>query len=204
MLLDCYLGGVANCGQGTLKIPRMLQFASCTPNWAQNVAGLKQLYTPVICRSTETWQFRHTIYLFFTYLQTWAWHVARTVDSRVLCRFLVSRSEGKTTLGRPGRRRENNIKMDLKDMWWGHMDCTDLAYYRDRLRAFVNADRNFRVKSNAAKLVNRWETLSFWRRFTLCVIPPSCVDILEIWGHKLLESSGPVQTFREIAINFTS
>jgi len=39
----------------------------------------------------------------------------------------LSRSEGKTTLGRPGSRREHNIKMDLHDVEWGRMDCTDLA-----------------------------------------------------------------------------
>jgi len=49
--------------------------------------------------------------------------VARSVDSRGVCRFLVSRSEGKTTLGRPGSRKQNNIKMDLHDMRWGRMDC---------------------------------------------------------------------------------
>ena len=75
-----------------------------------------------------------------------AWHVARTVDRGVVCRNLVSKSEGKTTLGRPGRRRQNNIKMDLHDMKWGPMDCTDLAKYRDSWRSFVNAVMNFRVK----------------------------------------------------------
>ena len=53
--------------------------------------------------------------------------MARTVDSRVVCRFLLSRSEGKTTLGRPGSRKENNIKMDVRDVRWGRMDCTDVA-----------------------------------------------------------------------------
>jgi len=72
--------------------------------------------------------------------------VARTVACKGVCRFLVSRSEGKKTLGRPGLRKENNIKMDLQDVRWGHMDCTDLAYYRGRWRAFVNAVINYRIK----------------------------------------------------------
>jgi hypothetical protein len=55
---------VANCVQGAVKSPWMLQFASCTPNLPQYVAGLKQLYTPVIRRSTETWQFRHIFILY--------------------------------------------------------------------------------------------------------------------------------------------
>jgi hypothetical protein len=42
--------------------------------------------------------------------------VARTVDRRDVCRILVIRFEGKKTIGGPGRRREDNIKMDLQDV----------------------------------------------------------------------------------------
>jgi hypothetical protein len=53
--------------------------------------------------------------------------------------------EGKRPLGRPRRRREDNIKMDLRDIGWGNIDWTDLAQDRDRWRALVNAVMNLRV-----------------------------------------------------------
>jgi hypothetical protein len=39
---------------------------------------------------------------------------------------LVGRPEGRRTLGRPRRRWENNIKMDLQEVGWG-MDWIELA-----------------------------------------------------------------------------
>jgi hypothetical protein len=43
----------------------------------------------------------------------WAVHVARIGDRRGVCIVLVGKLEGKRPLGRPRRRRENNIEMDL-------------------------------------------------------------------------------------------
>jgi hypothetical protein len=47
-------------------------------------------------------------------------------------------------LGRPRRRWENNIKLDLQEVGWG-MYWMNLAQDRDRWRALVNAVMNFRV-----------------------------------------------------------
>jgi len=44
----------------------------------------------------------------------WAGHVARKGDRRGVCRVLVGKPEGKTPLGRPKRRWEDNIKMNLQ------------------------------------------------------------------------------------------
>jgi hypothetical protein len=44
---------------------------------------------------------------------------------------LVGKPEGKRPLGRPRRRWEDNIKMDLREIEWGGMDLVDLAQYRD-------------------------------------------------------------------------
>ncbi|KAJ4441634.1 hypothetical protein ANN_11492 [Periplaneta americana] len=46
----------------------------------------------------------------------WAGHVARMGESRKANSVLVGRSEEKRPLGRPRRKWENNIKMDLKEV----------------------------------------------------------------------------------------
>jgi hypothetical protein len=48
----------------------------------------------------------------------WACHVARVEVKRGAYRILVGRPEGKRPLGRPRRRREDNIKMDLQEVGW--------------------------------------------------------------------------------------
>jgi len=45
-------------------------------------------------------------------------HVARMGDRRGICRVLVGNPEGKRSLGRHGRRWEDNIKMDLQEVGW--------------------------------------------------------------------------------------
>jgi hypothetical protein len=59
-------------------------------------------------------------------------------------RILVGRSEGRRPLGRPRRRWEDNIKIDLQVVGWG-TDWTELAEYRNRWQAVVNAVMNLRV-----------------------------------------------------------
>jgi hypothetical protein len=46
----------------------------------------------------------------------WAGHVARVGKGRGVYRVLVGRSEGKRPLGRPGRRWEDSIKLDLREI----------------------------------------------------------------------------------------
>ena len=60
-------------------------------------------------------------------------------------RDLMGKPEGKGPLGRPGRRWEDNIKMDLWDVGCGGMDWIELAQDRDSWRALVNAVMNLRI-----------------------------------------------------------
>jgi hypothetical protein len=75
----------------------------------------------------------------------WAGHVTRMGEERGAYRILVGRPEGRRPLGRPRRRWEDNIKMDIREVGWEDMNCIDLAQDRDRWRALVNAVMNLRV-----------------------------------------------------------
>jgi hypothetical protein len=57
----------------------------------------------------------------------------------------VGKPEGKRLLGRPRRRWEDNIRMDLREIGWCGMYWIDLAQDRDQWRALVNTVMNLRV-----------------------------------------------------------
>ena len=75
----------------------------------------------------------------------WAGHVALMGVGRGVHRVLVGKPEGKRPLGRPRRRWEDNIKMDLREVGRGGGDWMELAQDRDRWRALVGTVRNLRV-----------------------------------------------------------
>jgi hypothetical protein len=60
-------------------------------------------------------------------------------------RVLVGKPEGKRPLGRPRRRWEDNIGMDLQEVGFGCVVWIGLAEDRDRWRALVSGLRNLRV-----------------------------------------------------------
>ena len=52
----------------------------------------------------------------------WAGHVARMGEERGVYRVLVGKPEGRRPLGRPRRRWEDNIRMDLQEVGCEYMD----------------------------------------------------------------------------------
>ena len=83
----------------------------------------------------------------------WAGHVARMEGRRGVCRVLMGKPEGKRTLGRPRRRWEDNIRIDLQEVECGRVDWIELAQDKDRWRALVNAVMNLRVPYNAGNFL---------------------------------------------------
>ena len=66
-------------------------------------------------------------------------------ERRGVYRVLLGKPEGNSLLGRPRRRWEDNIKMDLQEVGCGGMDWIELAQDRERWRAFVNVLMDFQV-----------------------------------------------------------
>ena len=74
-----------------------------------------------------------------------AGHMARMGEGRGVHRVLVGKPEGKRPLGRPRRRWEDNIKMDLQEVGGDCEDWMELAQDRDRWRGLVSTVMNLRV-----------------------------------------------------------
>jgi hypothetical protein len=72
----------------------------------------------------------------------WVEHVARMGEVRGAYNILVGRPEGRRPLGRPRRKWEDNIKIDLREIGFGDVDWIHLAQDRDRWRALVNTVMN--------------------------------------------------------------
>jgi hypothetical protein len=66
-------------------------------------------------------------------------------EEREVHRVLVGKPEGKRPLGRPRRRWEDNIKMDVQEVGGGSGDWMELAQDRDGWRALVSTVKNLRV-----------------------------------------------------------
>jgi hypothetical protein len=69
-------------------------------------------------------------------------------------RVLVGEPEGKRSLGRPRRKWDDGIKMDLREIGCGSVEWIHLAQDRDRWRALVNAVMNLWVLATRNSFVS--------------------------------------------------
>jgi hypothetical protein len=92
---------------------------------------LRRIFGPKRDEVTEEWRRLHNKELYALYSSPniirvitsrrlrWAGHVARMGERTDAYRALVGKPEGRRPLGRPKRRWEDNIKMDLQEVGWG-------------------------------------------------------------------------------------
>jgi hypothetical protein len=60
-------------------------------------------------------------------------------------KILVGKPKGMRPLGRPRRRWEDNIAMDLRRIRWEGVEWIELAQDRDQWRVLVNTVMNLRI-----------------------------------------------------------
>jgi hypothetical protein len=75
----------------------------------------------------------------------WAGHVARVGEKRNVYKVLKGNAEGKIPLGRPRRRWEDSMRMNLRETVWGSVEWIQLAQDRDLWRDLVHMVTNLRV-----------------------------------------------------------
>jgi hypothetical protein len=75
----------------------------------------------------------------------WEGHVARMEEGRGVYRVLVGRPKGERPLGRPGRRWEDDIKVDLREIGIDGANWIQPARDRVQWSTFVNTVMNLRI-----------------------------------------------------------
>jgi hypothetical protein len=92
----------------------------------------------------ELYSLPHIVRVVKSRRMRWAGHMARMVEEREVHRVLVVKPEGKRPVGRPRRRWEYDIKIDVQEVGGGRGDWTELAQDRDGWQALVSTVKNFR------------------------------------------------------------
>jgi hypothetical protein len=93
---------------------------------------LRRIFGPKKVEVTGEWRRLHNKELYALYSSSsiiwviksrklrWTGHVARMGERRGAYSALVGKPEGRRSLRRPRRRWEDNIKIDLREVGWGH------------------------------------------------------------------------------------
>jgi hypothetical protein len=99
--------------------------------WVFENRVLRRIFGPARDEVTGEWRKLHNKELYALYSSSdiirviksrrlrWAGHVARMGERRGVYRVLVGKADRRRPLGRPRRRWEDNIKMDLREVGWG-------------------------------------------------------------------------------------
>jgi hypothetical protein len=118
---------------------------------------VRRIFGPKIEKVTGEWRKLHSEELHIFYSSPniirqiksrrmrWVGCVAHMGEERKVHRVLMGKPEGKRPLGRPRRRWEDGISMDVKEIGWRSVDWIQLAQDRDRWRALVNTVMNLQV-----------------------------------------------------------
>ena len=93
--------------------------------------------------------------------------MARMGQGRGMYRVMVGKPEGKRPLGRPRRRWEDNIKMDLQEVEGGCGDWMELTQDRDRWLELVSTVMSLRIPKMRGISLLAAEPVSFSRRTLL-------------------------------------
>jgi hypothetical protein len=83
----------------------------------------------------------------------WAGYVVLVEEVRNAYKLLVRKPNGKKPLGRPRRRWEDNIRMDLREIVWKFSDWMHLAQDRDQWQTLVYTVMNIRIPSKAGNFL---------------------------------------------------
>jgi hypothetical protein len=87
----------------------------------------------------------------------------RHARERKVHRVLVGKSEGRRPLGRPWRRWENWIRMDIRETGWGSVEWIQLIQDTGRWWAPVNTVMNLRVLAPRSKSRTVWPSVErYW------------------------------------------
>jgi hypothetical protein len=130
----------AKIGASLINIAITPTLATTHTNWDMFRAYIDK-YINLRSRIEECAELDEATQYFTTLIQA----AARMGEDRGVHRVLVAKLEGKRPLGRPRRRWENNIKMDLQEVGGGRGDWMELAQDRERWRALVGTVRDFWV-----------------------------------------------------------
>jgi hypothetical protein len=142
-------------GEHSLKVfeNRVLR-RICGPTTDEMVGASRKLYNVELCNLYSS---RNIIRMIKARGMGWAGHAARMEDEeeekeevveeeeKNAYKILMGKPDRKRALGRPRRRWEDNIKMDLRETGWSSMDWIHLAQDMDQWRALMNTVMNLRV-----------------------------------------------------------